>query len=78
MTCYHRYKIKIIILYHIRIIRFLPKYELLGSGNLKKSINLKYTFDLLEQYLTYIEAIRGSAPSTINEYRYDLRMFFDF
>ena len=50
----------------------------LGSGNLKKSINLKYTFDLLEQYLTYIEAIRGSAPSTINEYRYDLRMFFRF
>ena len=47
----------------------------LGSGNLKKSINLKYTFDLLEQYLTYIEAIRGSAPSTINEYRYDLGCF---
>ncbi|HHX37033.1 MAG TPA: tyrosine-type recombinase/integrase, partial [Clostridiaceae bacterium] len=45
---------------------------------MSKNFNPKYTFPLLEQYFTYIEAIRGSAKSTITEYRYDLRLFFRY
>ncbi len=36
------------------------------------------SFRLLDDYLTYMEAILGRSPATIKEYRYDLLLFFRF
>ena len=33
---------------------------------------------ILEDYLNYMETIRGKSPSTTKEYYYDLRTFFRF
>ncbi len=36
------------------------------------------SFPILEEYLAYMEAIKGRSPLTVKEYRYDLQLFFRF
>lgn len=36
------------------------------------------SFPIMEEYLAYMEAIKGRSPLTVKEYRYDLRLFFRF
>lgn len=36
------------------------------------------SFDMLDQYINYIQAVKERSPLTVSEYRYDLTMFFRF
>ena len=33
---------------------------------------------ILEDYLNYMETIKGASPNTVKEYYFDLRIFFRF
>ena len=45
---------------------------------IKELSDREKSFAILEEYLAYMEAIRGRSPLTVKEYRYDLQMFFRF
>ena len=36
------------------------------------------SFPLLDDYLNYLETIKGRAAGTVKEYRYDLTLFFRY
>ena len=53
---------------------FYPKTE---TGERKMLKNYK-SFELLEQYLSYLTFIKGRSIDTVIEYRTDVLMFFEF
>ena len=53
---------------------FYPKTETEERKMLK---NYK-SFELLEQYLSYLTVIKGRSINTVIEYRTDVLMFFEF
>lgn len=66
-----------------KILRFCYTLTTGNNGGIhmdevKELSDREKSFAILEEYLAYMEAIRGRSPLTVKEYRYDLQMFFRF
>lgn len=48
------------------------------KNNKEKRISMYKTPIILDDYLNYMEAIKGTSPNTVKEYSYDLHTFFRF
>jgi site-specific recombinase XerD len=64
-----------------KLITFVAKYTFCDKLKIKKRSNFMNFYDApppLSNYLNYLKSIKGKSKNTINEYFYDLRLFYRY